>query len=172
MLVETPEAATEAYDIRGGSGAAVGEEAIALATALVRELPAEARYKARLASATVKTGSAIFYGRSQERGIALFRAADLEQELHRADSDNPARQLGLSAAHHFLGVALGEAGNLPMAELTCARRCAWTSSAPLRRRTPRRPTSPTMTWNGRCGLRDSMRMDLTTPRQRWSLLGR
>jgi serine/threonine protein kinase/tetratricopeptide (TPR) repeat protein len=119
MLVEALEAATDAYDLRGetAAAAAAGEEAIAVASALVREHPAEARYKARLASATIKTGSAIFYGGSQERGIALYtQAVALEEELHKADPDNPERQLGLSAAHHFLGVALGEAKNLPMAE--------------------------------------------------------
>jgi non-specific serine/threonine protein kinase/serine/threonine-protein kinase len=119
MLVEALQAATEAYDLRGDSAAAAaaGEEAIAVAAALVREHPAEARYKARLADATVKTANAFFYGPSQERGLALFKqAVALEQELHKADPDRPERQLGLSAASHFLGSALIEAGNLPPAE--------------------------------------------------------
>jgi tetratricopeptide (TPR) repeat protein len=118
-LVEALQALTEAYDIRGDGAAAVaaGEEAMAVATALVRDHPGEPRHKALLASATGKTATAIFYGPSQERGIELYRQAlALAQELHRARPNDPERQLGLSAAHHFLGVAFGEAGKLPLAE--------------------------------------------------------
>jgi serine/threonine protein kinase len=119
MLVEALQALTEAHDIRGDGAAAIaaGEEAMAVATALVREHPGEPRHKALLASATVKTATAIFYGPSKERGIELYRQAlALAQELYRADPDDPERQLGLSAAHHFLGVAFTEAGNLPTGE--------------------------------------------------------
>ncbi len=119
MLVEALEAATESYDNRDDytSAQAAGEEAIAVATALVQEHPGEGRYKARLASATRKTASAIFYGISKERGIAMFRqTVAIEQELYRADPGNPERQLGLSAAHHFLGTALGEARDYPGSE--------------------------------------------------------
>jgi non-specific serine/threonine protein kinase/serine/threonine-protein kinase len=119
MLVEALQAVSEAYDIRGDGAAAVaaGEEAMAVATALVRDHPGEPRHKALLASTTVKTATAIFSGPSQERGIELYQqAVALAQELYRANPHDAERQLGLSASHHFLGVAFGETGNLPMAE--------------------------------------------------------
>jgi tetratricopeptide (TPR) repeat protein len=120
MLVEALEALTEAHDLRGDGAATVAaaEEAMAVATALVRDHPGEPRHKALLGSATTKTAAAVsFYGASKERGIELHQQAlALAQELYRADPENPERQLGLSAAHHFLGVAFGEAGNLPMSE--------------------------------------------------------
>jgi tetratricopeptide (TPR) repeat protein len=118
-LVEALEAGAEAHDSRGNATAAAeaGREALAIARAIVAERPGEAVARVRLATTTRKTGSVLFFGGAKAEGLDLLtRAVALERPLLDAEPDSPERQLGLSAAHHFLGVAASESGDLATAE--------------------------------------------------------